>query len=74
VVPPEIISRGFVHQQSSEVLLGDARQEVIKTVSKLGEGNPEWAVLKNTIRESMSKYLYEQIHRRPMVIPVVVEV
>jgi ribonuclease J len=74
VVPPEIISRGFVHQQSSEVLLGDARQEVIKTVSKLGEGNPEWAVLKNTIRDSMSKYLYEQIHRRPMVIPVVVEV
>jgi len=74
VTTPELISRGFVHQKTSEALLGEARDHVIKTVTKLQDRNPEWTVLKNTIRDSMSRYLYEQIHRRPMIIPVVVEV
>ncbi len=74
VTAPELISRGFVHQQSSEALLADAREQVVKTIHKQAEPNPEHAVLKTTIRDSMSRYLYERIHRRPMVIPVVVEV
>ncbi len=74
VSAPEVISRGFVHQQSSEALMADAREQVVKTVTKLAERNPEWAVLKTTIRDTLSRYLYERIHRRPMIIPVIVEV
>jgi ribonuclease J len=74
VAAPELISRGFVHQQSSEALLADAREQVVKTVHKQPEPNPQYAVLKTIIRDSMTRYLYERIHRRPMVIPVVVEV
>jgi ribonuclease J len=71
---PDLISRGFVHQQTSDVLLDAARDRVIETIGKIGPGNAEWQVVKNAVRDSMSKYLYEQTRRRPMIIPIVVEV
>jgi len=71
---PDLISRGFVHQQTSDALLESARQQVLDTINKPGRGNPEWQVVKNSIRDSLSKFLYEQMRRRPMIIPIVVEV
>jgi ribonuclease J len=71
---PDLISRGFVHQQTSDALLESARQHVLATINKPGRGNPEWQVIKNSIRDSLSKYLYDQMRRRPMIIPIVVEV
>jgi ribonuclease J len=71
---PDLISRGFVHQQTSDTLLEAARQQVLATINKPGRGTPEWQVIKNSIRDSLSKYLYEQMRRRPMIIPIVVEV
>jgi ribonuclease J len=71
---PDLISRGFVHQQTSDALLEAARQQVLATINKPGRGTPEWQVIKNSIRDSLSKYLYEQMRRRPMIIPIVVEV
>ena len=71
---PDLISRGFVHQQTSDVLLDAARERIVETINKITPGNPEWQVLKNAVRDAMSKYLYEQTRRRPMIIPIVVEV
>jgi ribonuclease J len=71
---PDLISRGFVHQQTSDALLESARQQVLATINKPGRGTPEWQVIKNSIRDSLSKFLYEQMRRRPMIIPIVVEV
>jgi ribonuclease J len=72
---PDLISRGFVHQQTSDALLDAARDQVTKTINKLGgEGPAEWQVVKNAVRDAMSRYLYEQTRRRPMIIPIVVEV
>ncbi len=71
---PDLISRGFVYQQTSDALLEAARQQVLTTINKPGRGTPEWQVIKNSIRDSLSKYLYEQMRRRPMIIPIVVEV
>jgi ribonuclease J len=71
---PDLISRGFVHQQTSDALLESARQHVLSTINKPGRGTPEWQVIKNSIRDSLSKYLYDQMRRRPMIIPIVVEV
>jgi ribonuclease J len=72
---PDLISRGFVHQQTSDVLLESARQQVMTTIDgKAGHGPPEWQVIKSSIRDSLSKYVYEQMRRRPMIIPIVVEV
>jgi ribonuclease J len=72
---PDLISRGFVHQQTSDALLDAARAQVTKTINKLGgEGPPEWQVVKSAVRDAMSKYLYDQTRRRPMIIPIVVEI
>ena len=72
---PDLISRGFVHQQTSDTLLDSARDQVTKTIKKLGgEGPPEWQVVKSAVRDAMSRYLYEQTRRRPMIIPIVVEI
>jgi ribonuclease J len=72
---PDLISRGFVHQQTSDTLLDAARDQVTKTINKLGgEGPPEWQVVKSAVRDAMSRYLYEQTRRRPMIIPIVVEI
>ncbi|HYM51686.1 MAG TPA: ribonuclease J [Candidatus Limnocylindrales bacterium] len=71
---PDLISRGFVHQQSSDTLLEAARERVTETINKSAAGNPEWQVIKNAVRDSMSKFLYDQTRRRPMIIPIVVEV
>jgi ribonuclease J len=72
---PDLISRGFVHQQTSDTLLDAARDQVTKTITKLGgAGPPEWQVVKSAVRDAMSRYLYEQTRRRPMIIPIVVEI
>jgi ribonuclease J len=72
---PDLISRGFVHQQTSDTLLDAARDQVTKTINKLaGEGPPEWQVVKSAVRDAMTRYLYEQTRRRPMIIPIVVEI
>jgi ribonuclease J len=72
---PDLISRGFVHQQTSEELLDSARQHILDTINgKAGRGSTEWQVIKSSVRDSLSKFLYEQMHRRPMIIPIVVEV
>src|SRR5438874_9834593 len=72
---PDLISRGFVHQQTSDVLLESARQQVLTTIDgKAQNGSVEWQVIKGSIRDSLSRFLYEQMRRRPMIIPIVVEV
>ena len=72
---PDLISRGFVHQQTSDTLLDAARAQVTKTINKLGgAGPPEWQVVKSAVRDAMTRYLYEQTRRRPMIIPIVVEI
>jgi ribonuclease J len=71
---PDLISRGFVHQQTSDALLESARQQVLNTINGKGGNSPEWQVIKGSIRDSLSKFLYEQMRRRPMIIPIVVEV
>ena len=43
-------------------------------MARLGNEPPEWSLFQNNIKEVLSKYLYEQTKRRPMVIPVVMEV
>ncbi len=71
---PDLISRGFVHQQTSDAVMEAARQHVLATLNKIGPGHPEWSVVKNSIRDSLSRFLYDQMRRRPMIMPIVVEV
>ncbi len=67
---PEIISRGFVYVRESGELLERARGEVLKAVKDGGNR----AALSNQIREALSRFVYNETKRRPLILPVVMEV
>lgn len=71
----EIMSRGFVYVKESEELMeevkGIATEALVKCVNKKG-GN--WSAIKNAIRDELSSFLYKKTMRRPMIIPIIVDV
>jgi ribonuclease J len=72
---PDIISRGFVYVRESEELFVEANRIVTSTLTKLmNEKVNEWSSLKTQVRDALSRYLYEQTKRRPMILPIIMEV
>jgi ribonuclease J len=71
---PEIITRGFVHLNENDPLIGDTVERVLTAVANPGDHIAEIGLLKSQIKDAVSRHLYEQTKRRPMVFPVVVEV
>ncbi|HLX35071.1 MAG TPA: ribonuclease J [Candidatus Limnocylindrales bacterium] len=71
---PEIITRGFVHLNEEDPLMDEAVARVVASIENPGDHISEIALLKSQIKDGVSRYLYEQTKRRPMVFPVVVEV
>lgn len=72
---PEIISRGFIYVRESEHLLEKSSEVVTKIVEKnLQDKEFEWAKLKQDIRDQLNRYLFEQTKRRPMILPIIMEV
>ncbi|OUM95221.1 MAG: ribonuclease J [Firmicutes bacterium ZCTH02-B6] len=75
VAGPDIVSRGFVYVRESEALLEEARERLLATLSERhGQPLTEWATVKNSMREVLSRFLYERTKRRPIILPVVMEV
>ena len=73
---PDIISRGFVYLRESKDLLHDTRKKVIMIVNKAtGSGGAvNWTYIKDEIRNKVGEFLFSKTQRRPMVLPVVIEV
>ncbi|HUG30399.1 MAG TPA: ribonuclease J [Candidatus Limnocylindria bacterium] len=71
---PEIITRGFVHGNEQDPIFAEAIRRVLEAVENPGDHISEIALLKSQIKDAVSRYLFEQTKRRPMVFPVVVEV
>ena len=75
VTSPDIISRGFIYMRQREDLVYKARQEVKKMFMRHNEKYPaNWDFIKKAIRQEMGEFLYAETERRPMIIPVVIEV
>lgn len=72
---PEVLSRGFVYEKNSEELLKETR-ELVKAKAAQFEKNhrSSWSSIKNDIRNSIKNYLYERTKRRPMVMPIIIEI
>ena len=71
---PDIVSRGFVYVRESEHLMEEARERVRQALEKgEGQGVTEWSTIKNSVRDALGKFLYERTRRRPMIIPIVME-
>ncbi|BBH20015.1 ribonuclease J [Paenibacillus baekrokdamisoli] len=72
---PDTISRGFVYVRGSEDLLNDVNQLVITTINDLQETNVnKWGVMKQSIKEAVGQFLYNKTKRRPMILPIIIEV
>jgi len=75
---PDILSRGFIYMKGSEDLLKEVKHEVRKVVeSKNGKTNfkePNWAYLRSEVRDQIGEFLFQRTERRPMILPVVIEV
>lgn len=75
VAGPDIVSRGFVYVRESERLMDEARDRVKQALDRCEAGGvTEWATIKATIRDALSKHLYEKTRRRPMILPIIMEV
>ena len=74
---PDIISRGFVYLRESKDLLSQTRKKVFEIVEKVGghgQTTPDWSYVKDEIRNKVGDFLATKTSRRPMVLPVVIEV
>ncbi|MGJ7913202.1 ribonuclease J [Neobacillus sp. LXY-1] len=72
---PEIISRGFVYVRESEKLMDDSTKLVKDIVERnIAKDTFEWATLKQEIRDELNRYLYEKTKRRPMILPIIMEI
>jgi ribonuclease J len=72
---PEIVSRGFVSFDDGSELLRDARVVVQKTVdSSSDEERTDWGVMQEKIRADLKRFLIKQTARRPLIVPVILEV
>ncbi|KKQ96672.1 MAG: hypothetical protein UT22_C0026G0008, partial [Parcubacteria group bacterium GW2011_GWC2_39_11] len=73
---PDIISRGFVYLRESKDLLGQTRRKVINIVDKTtGRGGvANWTYVKDEIKEKLGQFLFSRTERRPIILPVIIEV
>jgi len=75
ITSPDIISRGFVYMRAREDLIQKSRLEIRRMFSYHNEQNPgNWESIKKAIRDEMGDFLYNETQRRPMVIPVIIEI
>ena len=75
VAKPKLDSRGFVYVKTSKDLMQEASDLVEKTVSDGIKNTKEfdWSNLKNSVRDALGKFLYEQTRRKPVILPVIME-
>ncbi|MDO4178250.1 MAG: ribonuclease J [Phascolarctobacterium sp.] len=72
---PDIVSRGFVYVREAEGLMDEAKERVQAALDKCeDQGITDWATIKGMVRDSLSKFLYEKTRRRPMILPIIMEV
>jgi ribonuclease J len=75
VAGPDIITRGFVHDETSEEILEEARHRTAISLKEVAEeqvGDPQ--ILRQHVRRTLKRYFHEAIQRYPMIVPVIVEV
>jgi ribonuclease J len=71
---PEIVTRGFVSEDGSELLM-ESRQVVARTLqNSSAEERTDWGVMQEKIRADLKRYINKKTQRRPLIMPVILEV
>ncbi|WP_309122551.1 ribonuclease J [Paenibacillus sp.] len=71
---PDLVTRGFVYNRESGGLLSEANDIAARTIRDLGDDLRNRNVLKQKLKDHLGRFLYETTQRRPMILPIVVEV
>ncbi len=71
---PDIISRGFIYLRENQEILDEVRKRIRNIIMRLGVQTIDGEYLKTLVRDQVGQYLYTKTKRRPMVLPVVIEV
>ncbi|TCT22655.1 RNase J1 [Melghiribacillus thermohalophilus] len=72
---PDIISRGFVYMRESEDLINEAQKLVSRHLEKVMERRTsQWSEIKNEITDTIAPFLYDKTKRKPMILPIIMEV
>ena len=73
--PPEIVTRGFLPSEDGQELLALARNVILKTVEQSNsEEKTDWSVIKEKIRVDLKRFLNKETSKRPMILPVILEI
>jgi len=74
-IPPEIVTRGFLKSDDGQEILTKAREVVLKTIElSTAEEKMDWSVIKEKIRVDLKRFLNKQTAKRPLILPVILEV
>ncbi|MFD4703344.1 ribonuclease J [Gottfriedia sp. NPDC058432] len=72
---PDTISRGFVYARDSESLLKEVNQIVTSSINELLDENKlQWGVMKQNIKKSLGQFLFTKTKRKPMILPIIIEI
>ena len=72
---PDIISRGFVYVRESGELMQELRAVAMEAVKRCEKKNyREWGKIKGEIRDALDEFLWKKIKRKPVIIPIIMEV
>ncbi|MGN0484274.1 MAG: ribonuclease J [Lachnospiraceae bacterium] len=72
---PDIVSRGFVYVRGSESLMDEAKKNLEETVAHCMEKNiTDWGKIKSEIKDSLGEFVWKKTKRRPMIMPIIMEV
>ncbi|MBI1823137.1 MAG: ribonuclease J [Nitrospirae bacterium] len=71
---PEFISKGFVSEEEAYSLFSELKLLVLKLLGEMNqEVKSEWIVVEGMVKKTLGKFIYKQIERRPMIIPIILE-
>lgn len=75
ITNPEVISRGFVYVKESEELMDEIRELTKEIMVKgLGKRRSNYTNIKNNVKDELSSFLYQKTKRKPMILPVIIEI
>ncbi|MHB9145945.1 MAG: ribonuclease J [Symbiobacteriia bacterium] len=75
VTGPDIVTRGFVYVRESEQLMDEARERVREALEDCETRRiSDWSTIKTNVRDALGKFLFDKMRRRPMILPIIIEV
>ena len=72
---PDIVSRGFVYVRESEELMEEIKEKAKQCLQKCEQNDiTNWSTIKTSVRDVLGRFLYEKTRRKPMILPILMEV